>query len=128
MYNVGSTAIDLGDSAAGVPLLVEMLKSYRSVPVAEYYLGRGLAESGKENEAVEHLKKSAEDDPKGEVGKRSYYELARIYRRLQKPAEAQKALALYNGLREQDDKRKADKLADWRKLNGSAPVSQATNP
>ena len=93
MYNLGSTAIDLGDAAAGVPLLQEMLKVYHDVPVAEFYLGRGLAESGKDAEAAEHLTKSAVGDAKGEVARRSYYELVRVYRKLHKPEEAEKALA-----------------------------------
>jgi tetratricopeptide (TPR) repeat protein len=128
MYNLGSTDIDLGDSAAGIPLLLEMLKVYHDVPVAEFYLGRGLAESGKDAEAAEHLKKSAAGDSKGEVGRRSYYELVRVYRKLHKPEDADKALAAYNSLRAADDKKNADKLADWRKLNGTVPAASSTNP
>jgi tetratricopeptide (TPR) repeat protein len=125
MYNLGSTEIDLGDYAAGIPLLKSMLTIYRSSPNAEYYLGRGLAESGQDAEAAGMLEKSAHEDANGEVGKRSYYELARIYRKLHKTEDAQRALAAYNQMREHDEKEKAATLADWRKINGSAtPVDQ----
>ena len=43
MYNVGSVAVERGDDATGVPLLIAMNKAYPGSPVAEYYLGRGLA-------------------------------------------------------------------------------------
>jgi tetratricopeptide (TPR) repeat protein len=120
MYNLGSTDIDLGDYVAGIPLLKAMLKIYLSSPNAEYYLGRGLAESGQNAEAAGILEKSAQEDPNGEVGKRAYYELARIYRKMHKTEDAQRTLAAYTSMRERDEKQKAATLADWRKLDGSA--------
>ena len=120
LYNLGSTDIDLGDAAAGVPLLKTMLSLYRSSPTVEYYLGRGLAEGGQDAEAADLLEKSAQADPNGEVGKRAYYELARIYRKLHKTDDAARALAAYNRMRERDENRKAATPADWRKLNGPA--------
>jgi len=100
MYNLGSTKVERGDNAQGVILLEQMLKSYGSSPVAEYYLGRGLAAQDKDAEAAPWLEKSVHDDPNGEVGKRSFYELARVYRKLKRLPEAEKALATYNHLRE----------------------------
>ena len=128
MYDLGSTDVDRGDYAAGVPLLKAMLAIYRSSPNAEYYLGRGLAESGQDAEAVTWLEKSAQADPEGEVGKRSFYELARIYRKLKRPEEAGKALASYNQMRERDERQKAQGAGDWRKLNGPAAAPGTTGP
>lgn len=122
MYDLGSTDIELGNYAEGVPLLQTMLKSYTNAPVAEYYLGRGLAAQGSNEDARKWLEKSVKDDPAGEVAKRSYYELARLYRKMQLPAEANKALAEYTKLREAADKQSAKQVQDWRKL--SAPSSE----
>ena len=119
MYNLGSTDIDRGDHAAGVPLLEAMLERYRGAPVAEYYLGRGLAGEGKDAEAAERLERSAQASPESEIGKRSYYELARLYRKMQRPADADKALQEYNRLREAQDKKNAQQVQDWRKLSES---------
>lgn len=119
MYDLGSTDIERGDNAAGVPLLREMLKSYAPAPVAQYYLGRGLAALGKEDEAVTWLEKSAAGDPSGEVGKRSWYELTRIYHKLQRPADAQRALTEYNRIRQADQARSDKQVEDWRKLNAT---------
>ncbi len=119
MYNLGSTDVDRGDYAAGVPLLEAMLERYRGVPVAEYYLGRGLAGGGKDAEAAERLEHSAQASPESEIAKRSYYELARLYRKLQRPADADKALQEYNRLREAQDKKNAQQVQDWRKLSAN---------
>lgn len=126
MYDLGSTDIELGKDADGVSLLRTMLKTYRAVPVAEYYLGRGLAAEGSEVEAVEWLEKSAANDPSGEVGKRSFYELARVYRKLQRPDDAARALAEYTRRREQQEKKNAQQIQDWRKLD-AAPVAGQAN-
>lgn len=125
MYDLGSTEVELGDAAAGIPLLETMLKTYQHAPVAEYYIGRALSVEGKDTEAAAWLERSAAEDSGGEVGKRSYYELARVYRKLQRTADAQKALVEYNRMREAQEKQNAAKIEDWRKLSGSAPVAQA---
>ncbi len=116
MYNAGSVAIERGDSAAGVPLLQAMVKVYPGSPVAEYYLGRGLASLGKDQEAANWLQKSATGDHNGEIGKRSYYELTRIYRKLHRTEDAQAALADYNRIREAQEKASTQQVQDWKKL------------
>ena len=121
MYDLGSTDIELGDNAAGVPLLQAMIKLYPGSPVAEYYLGRGLAADGKDSEAVIWLEKSAHGDADGEVGERSYYELSRVYRRLQRPTEAQNAVAEYNHRRQAKEQSAAKQVEDWQKLAGPPP-------
>ncbi len=127
MYNLGSTDVDRGDHAAGVPLLEAMLERYRGAPVADYYLGRGLAGEGKDPEAAAHLERSAETAPDSEIAKRSFYELARLYRKMQRPADAEKALQQYNRLRETQDKQNAEKVQDWRKLS-AATTGAETKP
>lgn len=131
MYNLGSTDVESGDNAKGVPLLQAMLHGFPGSPVAEYYLGRGLAALGKDAEAVTWLEKSAAGDPAGEVGKRSYYELARAYRKLQRTSDAQKAVSEYNRMRDAQEKKDAKQVEDWRKLSTPAaePASvTATKP
>jgi Flp pilus assembly protein TadD len=127
IYNLGSTKVERGDNAEGVKLLERMLKSYGPSPVAEYYLGRGLAAQDKDAEAAPWLEKSAHEDPNGEVGKRSFYELARVYRKLRRLPEAQKALASYNHLREEEQAKNARQVEDWRKLNAE-PGTDAHPP
>lgn len=122
-YNLGSTQIERGDSANGVPLLQKMLVSYPGSAVSEYYLGRGLADLGKDQEAEAWLQKAAADSQNEEIAKRSFYELTRVYRKLHQPEKAQTALAEYNRLRLAQDKQGSQQVQDWKKLGDAAPPS-----
>ena len=129
MYNLGSTEIGLGDATAGVPLVEAMLKIYRTSPVAEYYLGRGLATLGQDEEARAEFEKSIAEAPTGESAKRSWYELTRLYRKLGRTADAQQALAKYTSMRgatekEADAEREA---GNWQKLGAGGASSAGTS-
>lgn len=129
MYNLGSIDVERGDVAKGVPLLEEVARFYAQAPVVKYYLGRGLAESGKSGRAAQMLEEVIKGEPIGELAKRSYFELSRIYRKMQRPADAQRALAEYLKLKTTLEKEDAAKLDDWRKLNETAEgQSPALNP
>ncbi|HEY0794389.1 MAG TPA: tetratricopeptide repeat protein [Acidisarcina sp.] len=116
MYDLDSTEVEMGDNKSAVPLLLAMNKAYPGSPVAEYYLGRALAAEGRDAEAVPWLQKSVAGDPAGEVGKRSWFELGRAYRRLQRLPEAQNAIVQYNRIREAKETADAKAVEDWRKL------------
>ena len=129
LYNLGSVDVERGDAAGGVPLLEGMIAGYQGSPVADYYLGRGLAALGKSAEAAEWLERSAAADPAGEIGKRSSYELLRIYRKLGRTDAAAKAQAQYDRIRAVTDKdynERREAGADWRKLDAEAPATGST--
>lgn len=116
MYDVGSVAVELGDAAQGVPLLLAMNKAMPGAPVAEYYLGRGYATLGSYDDAIVWLKRSALADKDGEIAKRSWYELARAYRRLHRVGDAERAQSEYNRIREIQEKQGNQTVQDWKKL------------
>ena len=122
LYELGSTEVELGQAQAGVPRLEAMLRRYQNVPVAEFYLGRGLAALGRDGDALPWLEKSARAPGAGEVNKRSFYELARLYRKLQRPVDAERALTEYNRLRLAEDQEKGRQVEDWRKLSAGPPA------
>lgn len=128
MYNLGSAEVESGDSASGVPLLQAMIKVYPGSPVAEYYLGRGLSSLGKSEEAIPWLQKSAEGAGSGEIAKRSYYELTRVYHKLHQAESEQSALAAYNRLRLEEEKRGSQQVQDWKKLGGDTAASATAPP
>ena len=125
LYDLGSVDVERGDYAAGVPLLRTMLQSYTGAPVAEYYLGRGLAAQGESAEAATWLEKAAQHGNGGEITKRSYFELARLYRKSGDTARSQAALAEYNRIREAADRASAKQVEDWRKLGAKEPATGA---
>jgi tetratricopeptide (TPR) repeat protein len=123
MYNLGSVRIDRGEEEAGVPLLQQVVKIYGKPTVADYYLGRGLAAQGKNDEAVQELQRAATIE--GEVQRRSLYELAQTYRKMGDTAKARATLTQYQELRQAAERQSTQQLEDWRKLNAaSAEKSQ----
>ena len=122
LYNLGSTKVENGDNAGGVALLRKMIEVYPNSVVAEYYLGRGLAAMGQDEQAVAWLGKSAQGANR-EIAKRSFYELARSYRKLHRADDAQQALASYDRLRALDEKQASQRVQDWRKLGESGPIT-----
>ena len=119
MYNLGSIDIERDDAKAGVPLLEDAVKFYADAPAVKYYLGRGLAQLGRNDEAIRYLQETVKAESTGEIAKRAYFELSRIYRRTQQPAEAQRALAQYVKVKEQMDSQNAAQIQDWKKINDS---------
>lgn len=124
LYNLGSTEVEQGQAEAGIPLLERMLQLAPGSPVAEYYLGRGLATQEKDEQAASWLSKAAAADQDGEVAKRSWYELARVYHRLHREPAAQAALASYKRLREAAEKQSSQEAQDWRKLQAATGSAQ----
>jgi len=116
MYNLGSTKVERAELQEGVRLLKVMMKAYPNSQVAEYYLGRGLADLGNNEEALVWLQKSAAGDHDGEVSKRSWYELSRLYRKLHRTEEAGSALANFNRIRQAQEKANYKQMQDWKKL------------
>ncbi|HLH33533.1 MAG TPA: tetratricopeptide repeat protein [Alloacidobacterium sp.] len=115
MYNLGSIRVDRGEEATGVPLLQQVVKIYEKPTVADYYLGRGLAAQGKNDEAVSELQRAATIE--GEVQRRALYELAQTYRKMGDTAKARATLTQYQQLRQAAERQSAQQAEDWRKLN-----------
>lgn len=124
LYNLGSTEVEQGEAAAGVPRLERMLQLAPGFAVAEYYLGRGLETQGKDEQAVGWLTKAAAEARDGEVAKRSWYELTKVYHRMHREASAQEALASYKRLADASNKKSAQEAQDWRKLQGAGGSEQ----
>lgn len=125
MYNLGMIDVEQDDAKAGVPLLEKVVQFYADVPVAKYYLGRGLAQLGRNEEAITTLKDAAKDESSGEVAKRSYYELSHLYRAMKRPTESQDALSHYLKLKSELDEQSARQVKDFQKLNAATLTESA---
>ncbi len=126
-YNLGSVEVERNKSAEGVPLLQQMIHTYPGSPVVEYYLGRGLADLDQDEEAAQWLRKSAEGDHDGEVAKRSWYSLSRLYRKLHRAGDADQALAQYHRINDAMEKASHAQMLDWKKLGQPAPSDAPQN-
>jgi tetratricopeptide (TPR) repeat protein len=128
LYDLGGVFVDQGKAREGVPLLKEAVETFAKPTVADYYLGRGLADLGLYPEAVDHLEKAAAAAPESEVALHAYYKLSQVYHKMQRPADARSALARFQKLQEQKSKQGVRELADWKKMNaGTALEPPAPN-
>jgi cytochrome c-type biogenesis protein CcmH/NrfG len=92
-------------------LVQQVLQAEPNNPQAYFYLGRGLADVGREAEAVTALEKYLSLQPNGDLREQAYYTVSRLYRKLQKPEQAQKALDEFQRLkqaREAEEKQQID--------------------
>jgi tetratricopeptide (TPR) repeat protein len=128
MYNLGSIRVDRGEEQTGVPLLEQVVRIYGTPTVADYYLGRGLALEGRNDEAAASLQRAT--SVPGEVQRRAWYELGQLYRKMGRTADAHAALAKYQDLRQTADRESTRQVEDWRRLNAASetPPASGSNP
>jgi tetratricopeptide (TPR) repeat protein len=92
LYNLGKIQVERGDPQAGVPLLEQAIDAHASPAPTYFYLGLGLSKIGKNQEAAEWIEKSIQANPSDFIKQSGYYELARVYQKLNRKADSQRAL------------------------------------
>ena len=92
LYNLGRIDVEHGQPKAGVEELRQAEASHASPAPTDFYLGLGLAELGQNIEAAKWLEKSLENQPSPFVEQGAWYQLARVYPKLNRKADAQHAL------------------------------------
>lgn len=108
LFNLGKIAVENQEkAAAGVPLLKEVVSSYRHSAPADFYLGLGLVKLGRDADAIPYLEKVGQDESTGEMAKRAAYELARAYRRVGRDEDSRRALARFQMLKSGDERQEA---------------------
>jgi len=93
LYNLGKIQVQTGDVARGVSLLQEAVDAHAPVAPVSFYLGVGLSRLGRDAEAAQWLEKTLACDPSPFLRRSAWFELARVYRKLNRPDDAQKAAA-----------------------------------
>ncbi len=74
-----------------IPVLEQAVKAPDALPHAPASLGRAYVQAGRYEESLPFLQAAPATDEDGDV----HYQLARAYQALQRPAEAAKAMAVY---------------------------------
>lgn len=93
LYNLGRIDVERGKPQDGVDLLRRADAAHASPAPTYFYLGLGLAELGQNKEAVEWLEKSLANHPSPFIEQGAWYQLGRVYQKLDRKPEAQHALA-----------------------------------
>jgi tetratricopeptide (TPR) repeat protein len=125
LYKLGSLRVTRGDDASGVTLLERAMTLDPTITDAHYYLGKGYAESGKDDLAVQHFRVAT--DPRGseELRIMSWYQLAILYRNLHRSQEAAEALAAFRQMKTERDQRQASKFEEQGRRRDQLPRQEA---
>jgi tetratricopeptide (TPR) repeat protein len=114
MYSLGVVSIERSKPADAVELLTEALRQAPGSVEARYQLGRAEAQLGHNDSAAVNFAGVVANpqriDP--EMLRQSYYQLAQLYRRLQRPEESRAALESFVRLKQQADTEQSHKLED----------------
>lgn len=92
LYNLGKIQVERGDPQTGVPLLEQAVNAHASPAPAYFYLGLGLSKLGKNQEAAEWMEKALRNNPSDFIKQSGYYELTRVYQKLNRKQDSQRAL------------------------------------
>jgi tetratricopeptide (TPR) repeat protein len=91
LYNLGKIQLQHGDPQRGVSLLRQAADTSATSAPISYYLGQGLADTGHPEEAVTWLEKSLGQGPSDFIKQSAYFQLARVYKMLNRKEDAQRA-------------------------------------
>ena len=92
LFNLGKIQVETGDVEQGVALLQRAVQAHASPAPTDFYLGLGLSKLGKNDDAAKWLERVLENSPSDLIKQRDYYELVRVYQRLNRKADSDRAL------------------------------------
>jgi len=125
MYNLAKIDIETNRGADGLALLRKVTANYADVPATYFYLGLGEFEAGNPIAALAALEKAHGMKPEPQLAPRIEYELSRVYRKLGRIDDANRAAHEYARLREQNSKLNPAVLSAISSEFGSAEVPVA---
>jgi tetratricopeptide (TPR) repeat protein len=121
MYKLAVVSLERSKPETTVSLLNALLSRAPKYPDAQYQLGRAEAQLGQVNAAITSFKAAVNEGQADSESKRqSYYQLAQLYRRAQRPEESQAALESFMRLKQEADAAQAQKLEDKMKRSPEA--------
>ena len=121
-FKLGSLEVVHGMAAEGVPLLQQALREDPSLSDAHYYLGNGLLDMDRNEDAVKEFLAAIATDPGNDRAISSYYRLCQAYRKLHRADEARDALANYQRLKAQAQARQETRTAQIVRKRSELPV------
>lgn len=131
-YKLGVITVEKGDGEKGKQLIEEALRQKTNLLHVDYNLGRAEMLLGNNTAAAQHLERATTapgSDP--DVIEQAWYQLGIVYRRLRRTEEAQRAMATFQKLKDEqaEGAQKALKRYEVQQNpNLAQPPSAATPP
>jgi Flp pilus assembly protein TadD len=126
LYNLGKIDVERGKPESGVALLRKAEAAHASAAATAFYLGLGLAELGQNAEAAQWLEKALANQPSPFIEQGAWYQLVRVYPKLNRKADAQHALTELKRLLDLAQKQKDATAKEA--VRASTPAPDAASP
>ncbi len=131
-YKLGELLVEKGDAAKGKELIEASLREKPMLLHSDYNLGRAEKALGNDSSAAQHLERATTapgSDP--EVVAQAWYQLGIVYRRLHRMEEAQKAMAMFQKMKDEQGESSRTALRKYQAQHdsaGAAPTSPPIDP
>lgn len=103
LYNLGKIDVDRGQPAKGVGLLQQAVALHAAEAPAQFYLGLGLAQLNRDQEAAKALQAALRAQPSPFIAQSAWYQLGRVYSRLGRKSDADHAFSEVQKLKAASD-------------------------
>lgn len=104
LFNLGKIDIETNRTQQGLELLQKIAALADTMPALDFYLGLGQLDSGDTKAALASLEKARSLHPEPELAPRIEFQLARVYRKLGRLDDANRAARAYAQLKAQNAK------------------------
>jgi tetratricopeptide (TPR) repeat protein len=128
MYSLGVVQVGTNNARDGVASLTKALSGDPSLTSAYYYLGWGEEKLGNYDASLKYLNKTIQVRPSKDLVQRAYYQLSRVYRLLNRPADSCAALAQFTTLKQKSDEQTNGKLSELMKKHGASADDNSSDP
>ena len=128
-YKLGVLLVEKGDAANGKELIEAALRDRPGLIHSDYNLGRAEMLLGDDASAAQHFERATVapgSDP--EVVQQAWYQLGTVYRRQHKMPEAQKAMAMFQKLKDQQAENSQKALRRYQAQQEAAGTAPSTSP
>jgi len=127
-YKLGALTVEMGDAAKGKEMIEAALRAKPGLLHADYNLGRAEMLLGNDAAAAAHLERTAASDTDEELVQQAWYQLGIVYRRLHRLDEAQKAMAMFQKLKDAEAESSQQALQKYRALQNAKPGELPPTP
>lgn len=122
MFNLAQMDIETDHTEEGLQLLRKVEANYVNSPATYFYLGLGEFTGGDLNHALSDLEKARSMHPEPELAPRVEYELSRVYRKLGRKEDSDRAIQEFTRLKAKNAKLNPAVLSAISSGFGSTPV------
>jgi tetratricopeptide (TPR) repeat protein len=128
LYKLGTLQVEGGKAAEGKTAIEAALQLRPGLKDAAYYLGRAEMHLGNNEAAVEQLKQAVASDAEPEIIEQAWYQLSVVYRRMRRADDSQRALAMFQKLKDEAAEHQQQGLEKKRAAQGLESAPPADPP